>query len=266
MAHEQNDSTEAPQLDPSAFSLSDYGSVRAELPAHEVPSEADIDAQLFGYLMTFGKDSGATSLADVDDAWVKANFGDVSSVEELRGIIRRDLEMREKERYGELAYRLCAEELVGRLQGDIPDDVLDAAVESSRESYDARLRAMGTTKTRYMRDNSIAEEEYEREMREDIAFQMKLNIALDKMVLATGTAVAAAEIPEYLSTDDPDAFMEQLRETGRVDEARAAAARVKLMRRIMEAAEPRKAAKTAGESSDTGADMSPLFSDPVITE
>ena len=76
-------------------------------------------------------------------------------------------------------------------------------------------------------------EEFDEKLHDDVVFQLKLNGALDKMIEATGTEVAKSELTEYLSTDDPDAFLAQLEETGRVEDARQAAARVKVMRHLV---------------------------------
>ena len=65
------------------------------------------------------------------------------------------------------------------------------------------------------------------------------------MVEVTATTVPNAELTEYLACEDPARFLEELRESGKVEQARKAAARVKVMRRVIETAE----VETEGDES-----------------
>ena len=65
---------------------------------------------------------------------------------------------------------------------------------------------------------------------------MKLNVALDLMAKVLNTQVGNHELTEYLSSPNPEKFLEEIREKGMVEEARRAAVRVKVMRRVVDTA------------------------------
>lgn len=224
------------QLDEGSFTLSDYGPLEISLPPLPLASDEDVDAQLAGYAASMAAASAGEGAVELTDEWVRATFEGLESLDQLRAYVRADLEREARRALDDLKLQRCADALVRRVEGEIPAAILDAAVASSRDHYLARLRAAGTNKVQYMREHGIDEARFEEMMRDDIRRQMLVNIALDKMAQATGTVVANAEITEYLACEDPERFVEELQEKGRVEDARKAAARVKMMRRLVEAA------------------------------
>ncbi len=231
------DTAIASNLDPKAFSLSAYDNVKISMPPIPMAEEGDIDAQLFGYVASAEKGSGITSIADLDDAWVQKTFEGLDSVRALRAAIKRDIEKQGRRDWDNLKFQKCLDALVDRLEGEISDEVLDANVEQSRALYNERLLSFGMTKRQYLREEHLTEEQFEEKLREDVAFQLKSNMALDKLIEASNTEVAKSELTEYLSCEDPATFVAELEESGRVEDARHAAARVKVMRRVVEKAE-----------------------------
>ncbi|RDB59896.1 hypothetical protein C1878_14585 [Gordonibacter sp. 28C] len=230
------DTSTAPQLDLDAFTLASQDSVHVAMPPEPAASETDVDAQLFAYVAAAEKGSGIKSIADLDDAWVQSSFDGIGTIEELRAGIKRDLERQERRIWDNLKFQKCSDALVARLQGDLPDDVVAANIEASQAQYEARLRLMGSTKERYLREEHLTESQFDEKLRDDVLFQLKLNVVLDKMIAAEGIKVEKSELTEYLSTDDPDAFLAEIEANGRVEDACQAAARVKVMRRVVETA------------------------------
>lgn len=224
------------KLDSSAFSLTAYDSVSVVMPPLPVATDDDIDAQLFEFVASAKKDSGITSIADLDDVWVSANFDGMSTIAELRRAIKLDLEKQGRNGWSNLKFSRCADALMTRLEGEIPSDLVEANVEASRAHYDERLLSFGMTKKQYLREEHLTEEQFEQKLHDDVVYQLKFNMALDKMIEISGTTVAKSELTEYLSCEDPVAFAAELEATGRVEDARRAAARVKVMRRVVETA------------------------------
>lgn len=225
------------QLDPKDFELSDYGPVRISLPSAPEVTDEDIEAQLFSFVVASAyKGSNIKSLADLDDAWVRDHFEGMSTMEDLKASIREDLE--KTSRMGLENYKLqcCNDALVARLEGEVPEDVVTAAMEASRSTYDDRLRASGMTKVQYLRQEKLTEEEYEQKIRADVAHCLSLNVVLDKLIEKQGLVVAKEELTEYLTVDDPDTFLAEVEKSGKVDEACQVAARVKAMRQVVDAA------------------------------
>lgn len=225
--------TTEPQLDLDDFTLSESGSIRVVLPPRPVATDNDIDANLFEYVASAKKGSGIHCIADLDDEWVQANFTDLSTTAELRASIKHDLEKNANVHYDNYKFQKCVDALVERLQGEIPENVVAAAVDASRAVYEQRLKGFGMTKGQYLHEQRITEEQYEQQLRDDVLDQMKLNLVLDKLIEAQGTTVADDELTDYLTCDDPEAFMAEIAEAGRVEDARRAAMRVKVMRGVV---------------------------------
>lgn len=199
----------APQLDLSAFALSSYSATNH---------------------------SSIRSIGDLTDEWVKSQFDGISTMAELRAGIKQDLEHQGMVAWSNTKFQKCSDALVARLEGELPADVVAANIEASHAQYEQRLKSFGSTKERYLREEHLTPEQFEEKLRDDVVFQLKLNAALDKMIEAMGTEVAPSELTEYLSTDDPDAFLAEIEANGRMADAQRAAARVKVMRSVVDTA------------------------------
>lgn len=232
-------------IDLAQFSLSACDRVRIEMPPLSDVTEDDIDAQLFAYVANAPKDSPIKTLADLDDAWVKANLPMYESIGEVRNAIRASLTKETTVAFDEIRYAKCAEALIERLEGDIPAAVIEAHAETVRARTEEAARAQGVSLARYLEDARMTSEQYEASLLDEARREIALNIALDKMVEVTATTVPNAELTEYLACGDPARFLEELRESGKVEQARKAAARVKVMRRVIETAE----VETEGDGS-----------------
>ena len=79
-------------------------------------------------------------------------------------------------------------------------------------------------------------DQYEDKLRNETLYQMRLNIALDIMADVLNMQVGNHELTEYLSAPDPEKFLAEIREKNMVEEARRAAVRVKVMRRVIDTA------------------------------
>ena len=231
---EQNDNPI--DIDLTQFALKDCDRVSIEMPAMPEVCEDDIDAQLFAYVANAPKGSPIRSIADLDDAWVKANLPMYESIGEVRNAIRANLIKETSAAFEELKFAKCADALVARLQGAIPEDAVASHAEAVRARNEEAIRMQGSTLARYLEDARLTSEEYESRLCEEAEREIALNIALDKMIEATATTVPNAELTEYLACEDPAEFLEELRASGMVEEARKAASRVKVMRRIVETA------------------------------
>lgn len=228
------DTATVPQLDPAMFTLSSFDNVHISMPPEPAVSSEDVDAELFQYVASAGKGSGITSIADLDDEWVKSTFDGLETITQLREALERDLVRQDKRNWANVKFQKCSDALAAKLEGDTPADILEANIEASRKQYDEHLHSFGMTKAQYLRQEHLTAEEFEEKICEDVAFQLKLNMALDKMIENQGIEVAKEELTDYLSCEDPTSFVAELEELGRVEEARLAAARVKAMRGIVE--------------------------------
>lgn len=239
MANEEKDaaSPQTPQVDLSAFSLESYGPVSIKMPPRQEATETDIDAQLFQYVANAGKGQHIYSLADLNDEWARETFPGVEGVADLRSRIKSELEREFLRGWDNLKVGRCNDALVARVVQPVPEEVVEARLAASRDQYAERLQSFGMTKAQYLASEKLSEEDFERKMRDDVVYQTKLDVAMEKLVEHSGATVAEADLTKYLSCDNPDTYVEELRENGHLEAALKAAARVKVMREVLETAE-----------------------------
>ena len=222
------------ELDPKDYKLNDYDNVRITMPAKPALSEEDVDAQLFEYVLSGGKHINST--ADLDDAWVQSNFEGMSTIEEVRQAIKDQYDHDLEFEYSDIKYKLCADALIARLEGDVPEETLTHNVDAMRAGNLARLEAMHISFEQFLREEHMTPDQYEDKLRNETLYQMRLNIALDIMADVLNMQVGNHELTEYLSAPDPEKFLAEIREKNMVEEARRAAVRVKVMRRVIDTA------------------------------
>ena len=222
------------ELDPKDFKLNDYDNVCIQMPLRPALTKEDIDAQLFEYVISGGKD--IQSLADLDDDWVKANFEGLETIDEVRTAIVDDYNKSMEFEESDIKFRACCDALLDRLEGEIAPEILEHDIAVMHESNAQRLAEMHMSIEQYLREEQLTREQYEDKVRDETIYQLRLNVALDIMADVLGTQVGNHEITEYLSSPNPKKFIEEIRENGQVENARRAAVRVKVMRRIVDTA------------------------------
>lgn len=227
-------SLRAIDLNPEDFEMADYDNVTVVLPKKPIVSPEDIDAQLFEYVLSGGKQ--INSIADLDDAWVKDNFEGMDTIEDVKDAIKRQYDKDLELSYNDLKLHACEDAVVSRLRGTVPQDLVDNNVQAAIEGQKQQLDMMHVSFEQFLREEHLSKDQFEKKVREEVVFRMKLNVALDLMAKVLNTQVGNHEITEYLSTPNPEKFLEEIREKGMVEEARRAAVRVKVMRRVVETA------------------------------
>lgn len=222
------------ELDPKDFKLKDYDNLRITMPQKPVLDEDDVDAQLFEYVVSGGK--SIKSIADLDDEWVKQNFDGLETIDDVRQAIKDDYDRQMEFEYSDMKFHACADALVERLEGEIPDDVLQSNIAAMRRANEERLAAMNISMDQFLREESMTPDQYDNKLREETLHQLRLNMALDLLANVLGMQVGNHELTEYLQSPNPEKFLEEIREKGLVEEARRAATRVKAMRRAVDTA------------------------------
>lgn len=232
----ENASSEGHAIDLAQFSIDDFDVLVVDVPQRPEVVEEDIDAQLFEYVASGWRGDGKrmNKLSDIDDEWVKGKFPNIGTVEELRRTIREDLEKRADEAVQEFKIRECSKELVSRLHGEVPDEIVDENVEPVRKEYLQQLVASGSSLAKYLQQENMTNEQFEERLREDVAYRIKLNVALDLLAQQRGTQVEDHELTDYLMAEDPDAFLAEVKDRGMLEDARTAAARIKVMREVVD--------------------------------
>lgn len=224
------------RVDADSFRLSSYEPVCVTMPPRQEATDVDVDAELFQYVLSAGKGDGVMSLADLDDAWAQKTFPGTASMAELRARIKEAIDKELRRNWDNLKFQRCSEALVERVCGDMDEDTIALLVEDARPLYEERIQSFGLSRAQYLHSEDMTEEDFEQKLRNDVVYQTKLNIAMDKIAAKNGERVAEEDLTEYLSCENPETYLDELRESGSVEGAIAAATRVKVMREVVRAA------------------------------
>lgn len=238
-------------LDPKDFKLNDYDNVRIIMPVKPELSEEDIDSQLLEYAQSTGMD--IQDVSELDDNWVKSFFDGLETLDDVREGIKNQYDNELEYEYSNIKFRTCCDALLARLEGEVDEDLLNANIEVAREANLRRLEEMHLTLEQYLREEHLTPDKYEEKLHDEMLYQMRLNVALDLEADVLNIQVGNHEITEYLSSPDPEKFLEEIREKDMVEEARRAAIRVRTMRRVVDTA----IVRNEGE---------PLEPEPVVPE
>lgn len=245
-----SDSAELKNLDMADFKLNDYDNIRIEMPEPPSITEEDIDAQLFEYVISGGKQ--IQSIADLDDAWVRDNFDGLETVQDVRQSIKDQYDKEMEYQLNDVKLQNCCEALIDRLEGEVPEDIIQNNVDFMRENNQRLLDGMHMSFEQFLREEHMTADQYEAKLRDEAIYQLKLNVALDLMADVLGTQVGNHELTEYLSAPNPEAFLAEIREKDQVENARRAAVRIKVMRRIVDTAIVNGVLPGAEQSDDFG--------------
>ncbi len=225
------------QPDLEDFQLELDGALKIAMPAQPEVTEEDIDAQLFSFIANAPKGSKLTSLADLDDAWAQEAYPGISGIQEMREVIKQRLKQDSDYAYYNMKVALTCDALVASLRGAIPEELIKANIDEVRRRSEYTIHSNGKSLNQYLKEMDMSEEEFEQKLLEETEHDIAMNIALDKYVDQNTIAVAEEELAQYLNNDDPEAFMQELRQANKVEEAKIAAARVKAMRTLLEEVE-----------------------------
>lgn len=225
-------------IDLSQFQLADFGKISVVLPKMPPVVEEDIDAQLFEYVASAwrGDEKRMNKLADLDDEWVKDKFPNIGTVADLRRTIREDLEKSAGNSIQEMKIQECSKALVSFVEGDLPEELIDANIEPVRRECLQQLAASGSSLAKYLQRESMTSEQFEEKLHEDVAYRIKLNIALDLLVEKNDIFVEDDRLTDYLMAEDPQAFIAEVTDRGMLEDARVAASRIKVMRQVVDEA------------------------------
>jgi trigger factor len=218
------------------FELALSGPLSIEMPPVFEVSEEDIDAQLFTHVANAPKKSGISGIKDLDDAWVAENYPGITTVKELRHIIKKRIIQENNYVYQNTKYARCADALVAALKGEISEEAVAAGLDDTRRRSEMTIHSYGESIPQYLNRTGMSEEEFEAKLIEETKHDIALNIALDILVKQDDKEMTDEDLPKYLSIEDLDAFLTEVRQSGKLADAKQAAARVKVMRDLIETA------------------------------
>ncbi len=171
------------------------------------------------------------------DAWMRENITGMSTVAEFRAGARLRLENRRREELLASAPIAAADVLATRLVDPLPDEAVREALGNSTRSFLTFLKQQGISKERFLEQERITSEQFEKRLQEETRQMVAQGLALLALAEHLDLEVTQEEIDATFGEDDPGRAAEARRaceEAGMLPRAHEAALRVKSMGHLLE--------------------------------
>lgn len=176
-----------------------------QVVGHSVGDEFDIDVtfpenyqaeELAGAPVVFKiklHEIKKTELPELDDDFVK-DTSDFETVEELRADVRKNLEEEAQKRADADAEGAVLDGVIERLEGEIPEVMFENKVNDMIEDLSNRLSQQGIQLDMYLQFTGMTMESLKTTYREQAEKQVKLRLALEKIVQLEGIEATEEDI------------------------------------------------------------------------
>lgn len=173
----------------------------------------------------------------LSDAWVQEHFGNLfSTIPEFASGVHAQLVQQKKDAVLATRQNMVADELVKRLNEEIPQELIDKGYEAFMSNLEAMLMLEGRTREQFIKDQGLTEEELSKSEHEEALLGVKRGVALDAMGEHLGVTIESDdEIPDLLGIDPEigSQLISALKKDGTYDEARESALRNKVLRKVV---------------------------------
>jgi len=135
----------------------------------------------------------------IDDEFVRRQFPGIRTVDQLKQAIRNEIEESKAAMVEEDKTRRAVSELVGRIQGGMPDAVYEAYYGMAIKNLEAQLKEQGQTLESYLGDQGINENQFRMSVMMDIRGQLRQAAALDAYARHFGIEANEGDLNDYLN-------------------------------------------------------------------
>ena len=157
-------------------------------------------------------------LPELTDEWVSEKIG-MDTVEELRSEIREEIEGQKSAYIPRLKENLVLSRLAARLEGEVPESMVDEASSSLMQDFFNQLQRQGMTLDAYLKQQDITSAQFREDIKRqatDIAAQ---DMALDAWAAAKGITATEDDVREEFvksGVEDPDDRLAEWRKNGQL--------------------------------------------------
>ena len=198
-------------------------------------------------------------LPEVTDEWAKEKMG-FESVEDMRERIKESLNAQKGSLMPRIKENNIMVELRDRVEGDVPESLVEQAETSLLQDFFGQLQQAGMTFDAYLASQNITPDQFKADLKAQSADQVKEELALEAWARHNNMEITDADVTaEFAKTgvEDPAALEQEWRDAGRLHLIRTGLLRQKAIEDLMEnanvtevdfaakAAEEKKAAKKA---------------------
>ena len=178
-------------------------------------------------------------LPEVTDAWVKATL-DYEGVEDLRDKITVSIQSQKSQQLPELKEIVCQHELVSRLIGEPPSEMVRNAEQGIYRDFFNMLQKRNMSFDQYLINNDITPEEFQKDTKAQAFEGAAAGLALDALARHLELTVAEEEVIaefEFSGAEDTQKLLAEWKESGRLPEIREGLLRMKAAQHLVSTAE-----------------------------
>ncbi len=237
------------------YTLTSYGPVSVVLDRLQT-SDEDVELALQATVIRMGGHPG-----DVNDAWVRKTLSGLHGVDELRSLIKRQIEDSDERVIEEQKAEKCIVELTKRLVQSVPQRDINAIRESIVGALCLDLKEQDLTLDQFRIQSGMTETELQVMFDEEARQTAEQEAALDALVDHYRLDISDEELASIvaddanLSASDVDGMLRELKTNNQYNDARAFALRNLALRMFMDEARYTYRIETKEEAEERRAEM-----------
>ncbi len=132
-------------------------------------------------------------LPELDDEFA-AQAGGFDTMDEYRADVREKLDSAKMAAHGREVENAVLAELAGRLEGEVPQEMLDSRANSMAREFFESLEERGLSPAEYMQVTGLTPERLEEDLREQADRRVREELALEALFIAQGMEVSDADL------------------------------------------------------------------------
>ena len=173
---------------------------------------------------------------EVTDEWAKEKMG-FESVEDMRERIKESLNAQKGSLMPRIKENNIMVELRDRVEGDVPESLVEQAETSLLQDFFGQLQQAGMTFDAYLASQNITPDQFKADLKAQSADQVKEELALEAWARHNNMEITDADVTaEFAKTgvEDPAALEQEWRDAGRLHLIRTGLLRQKAIEDLME--------------------------------
>lgn len=175
-------------------------------------------------------------LPELTDEWAKETLG-FENAEDLRARITESIAQQKADLMPRLKENACLTVLAERLEGEVPQSMIENSEASLIQEFFQQLQSQGMTFDVYLMQQGITPDQFKADVKQQAADTTKQDMALDAWARHFGFEATSEDIANEFAksgVEDPEALQQQWRENGQLHMVRQGVLRTKAVMEIME--------------------------------
>ncbi len=176
---------------------------------------------------------------ELTDEWAKETMG-FEDVADLRQQVVDSLTAQKEEVLPRIKENACTAELIKRVEGDIPESMVEDAEQNLLQDFYKQLQQQGMNFDTYLMQENLTPDQFKDDVKQQASDEAKEQLALDAWARHAGIDATDEDVSAEFAkagVDDPDATEKEWRESGRLYLIREGIVRSKAMDDVLDSAE-----------------------------